>query len=148
MEIADHDGTELTVNLRYQEKAEAQDWPNAHTDTVTSSASPATKSLDNFDAWYGVRAAGVARRRLPCRGNEGAHIHDGSVHPAYRQVSVGDVGQTSAVATVSIADSDGSTQTVKLQYREKDATPVEEWSTRPVQSESSTGATARIDSVD
>ncbi len=142
--IADHDGTELTVNLRYQEKAEAQDWPNAHADTASSSESPATKNLENLTpgTQYVLQASFDAA--FPADGTK-EHTFTTERPPSISGVSIGSITQASAVATVSIADSDGSTQTVKLQYREKDVTPVEEWSARPIQTESSTGATARID---
>ena len=59
-----------------------------------------------------------------------------------QSVSIGNVGQTSARATINIADSDGSTQTVKLQYRT--TSPQGQWST-PALEETSTDATAQID---
>ena len=142
--IADQDGTELTVRLRYQEKAEAQDWPNAHTDTATSSTSPATRNLENLTPGTEYVLQASLDDAFPDEGTK-EHTFTTKRPPSLSVVSMGSITQTSAVATVSIADSDGSTQTVKLQYREKDASPVEEWSARPVQTESSTGATARID---
>ena len=47
--IADHDGTALIVKLRYQQKADTQDWTtDVETADATSSTSPATRSLDNL----------------------------------------------------------------------------------------------------
>ena len=142
--IADHDGTELTVRLRYQEKAEAQDWPNAHTDTATSSASPATQNLENLTPGTKYVLQASLDAAFPDDGTK-EHTFTTEHPPSISAVSVGDIGQTSARATIDIANSDGSSQTVKLQYREKDANPVEEWTARAVQTETSTGATARID---
>ena len=62
--------------------------------------------------------------------------------PSIQSVSVGNIGQTSAEATINIADSDGSTQTAKLQYRA--TSPQGQWST-PALEATSTGATAQID---
>ena len=58
--------------------------------------------------------------------------------PSISAVSIGSVTQTTASAAISIDNADGSTQTVHLQYREKDATPPASWtSTQPVNSTTS-----------
>lgn len=142
--IADHDGTELTVRLRYQVKAGVQDWPNAHTDTASSSTSPATRNLENLTPGVEYVLQASLDATFPADGTK-EHSFTTESPPSILAVRVGDIEQTSARATIDIANSDGSAQTVKLQYREKDATPVEQWNARAVQTETSTGATARID---
>ena len=58
--------------------------------------------------------------------------------PSISAVSIGSVTQTTASAAISIDNADGSTQTVHLQYREKDATPLASWtSAQPVNSTTS-----------
>ena len=141
VDIADHDGTELTVKLRYQKKVEVQDWPNAHTGTATSSTSPSTKDLESLtpgtayvlQASFGVTFPDDATKEYRFTTER---------QPSIQSVSVSNVGRTSARATINIADSDGSTQTAKLQYRTTN--PQGHWST-PALEETSTAATAVID---
>ena len=102
VEIADHDDTELTVNLRYQEKAEAQDWPNAHTDTATSSASPATKNLDNLTPGTQYVLQASLDAAFPADGTE-EHTFTTKRPPSTSSVSADNIAKTTARADVEIA---------------------------------------------
>ena len=138
--IADHDGTELTVKLRYQQKANAQDWTtDVVTAEATSSTSPATKSLEDLSPGTEY----VLQASFDDAFSDDAtkeHTFTTKRLPSISSVSVGNIGQTSARATVNIADSDGSTQTVKLQYRT--TSPQGQWS-MPALETTSTDTTAQ-----
>ncbi|MDE2686631.1 MAG: hypothetical protein OXI16_03915, partial [Chloroflexota bacterium] len=140
--IADHDGTELTVRLRYQQKADVQDWTtDVETAEATSSTSQATKSLENLspDTQYVLQA--TLDSTFPDNATK-EHTFTTERQPSVRSVSVGNIKWTSAKATINIADSNGSTQTAKLQYRS--TSPQGQWS-MPALEEISIGATVQID---
>ena len=140
--IADHDGTALTVKLRYQQKADVQDWTaDVETTDATSSTSPATKSLENLSPGTEYVLQASFDDTFPNDATK-EHTFTTDPPPSIQSVSVGNIGQTSARATINIANSDGSTQTAKLQYRT--TSPQGQWST-PALEATSTGATAQID---
>ena len=140
--IADHDGTELTVKLRYQQKADVQDWiTDVGTAEATGTASPVTKNLENLSPGTEYVLQASFDDTFPDDETK-EHTFTTKHLPSISSVSVGNIGQTSARATVNIADSDGSTQTVKLQYRT--TSPQGQWST-PALETTSDGATASID---
>ena len=124
--IADHDGSELTVKLRYQQKAESQDWTtDVSTAEATGSASPATKQLQGLspETEYVLQAS--LDDAFPADGTKETAFTTRPL-PSIQSVGVGNIGPTSARATVSIANPDGSAQTVKLQYRT--TSPQSQWS--------------------
>ena len=140
--IADHDGTELTVKLRYQQKADAQDWTtDVETVEATSSTSPATKNLENLSPGTEYVLQVSFDDTFP-DGATKEHIFTTKPILSISSVSVGNIRQTSARATINIAGSDGSTQIAKLQYRA--TSPQGQWST-PALEATSAGATAQID---
>ena len=140
--IAHHDGTDLTVKLRYQHKADTQDWTtDVETADATSSTSPATRSLENLSPGTEYVLQASFDDTFPDDGTK-EHTFTTDPPPSIQSVSVGNIGQTSAEATINIADSDGSTQTAKLQYRT--TSPQGQWST-PALEATSAGATAQID---
>ena len=142
VEIADHDGTELTVKLRYQQKADAQDWTtDVETADATGSTSPATKSLESLSPGTEYVLQASFDDTFPDDATK-EHTFTTERQPSISSVSVGNIRQTSARATINIADSDGSTQTVKLQYRT--TSPQGQWSV-PALEATSTSATAQID---
>ena len=143
VDIADHDDTQLTVKLRYQQKADVQDWTtdDVVTAEATSSTSPATKILENLSPGTEYVLQASFDDTFPEDATK-EHTFTTERQPSIQSVSVGNVEQTSARATVNIADSDGSIQTVKLQYRT--TSPQGQWST-PALEATSTGATAQID---
>ena len=140
--IADHDGTELTVKLRYQQKADVQDWTtDVDTAEATSSMSPATKNMENLSPGTEYVLQASFDDTFPDDATK-EHTFATNHLPSISSVSIGNIGQTSAEATINIANSDGSTQTAKLQYRT--TSPQGQWST-PALEATSTGATAQID---
>ena len=115
--IDHHDGTELTVELRYQVKADVQDWTtDVETAEATSTASPATKNLANLTPGTEYVLQASFDDTFPDDATR-EHTFTTKRQPSIQSVIVSNVGRTSARATINIADSDGSTQTAKLQYR-------------------------------
>ena len=146
VEIAHHDDTELTVELRYQVKVDVQDWTdsdNVGTAQAISSENPATKVLEDLSPGTEYVLQASFDSDFPDDGTK-KDTFTTKHAPSIYSISI-DRSQTSARATITIANPDGTPQDVKLQYREKDATPVAEWDARPVLPGSSTDATARID---
>ena len=142
VDIDHHDGTELTVELRYQVKADVQDWTTgAKTAEATSSASPATKNLESLTPGTEYVLQASFDDTFPDDATQ-EYTFRTERQPSIQSVSVSNVGRNSARATINIADSDGSTQTAKLQYRT--TSPQGQWSTPPLE-ETSTDATAVID---
>ena len=113
--ITDHDGTELTVKLRYQENAEVQDWPNAHADTATSSTSPATRNLEDLmpGTEYVLQASLDAA--FPSDGTK-EDIFTTKQPASVSSVRVAGIGRTSATAMVKIADGGTEMKQVFLKY--------------------------------
>ena len=144
VKIDNHDGTKLTVELRYQVKAKVQDWEtDVGTAQAISNTSPATKPLESLPKGTKYVLQASFDDTFP---DDATEEYTFTTLPSILSVSVDNVGRTSARATINIANSDGSQQIAKLQFREKDANPVEEWNTRPVETaEPTTGATALID---
>ena len=142
VDIDHHDGTELTVELRYQVKADVQDWTTgAKTAEATSSASPATKNLESLNPGTEYVLQASFDDTFPDDATQ-EYTFRTERQPSIQSVSVSNVGRNSARATINIANSDGSTQTAKLQYRTTN--PQGQWSTPPLE-ETSTDATAVID---
>ena len=138
--IANHDGSELTVKLRYQQKADSQDWTaDVSTAEATSSASPATKGLEGLSPGTEYVLQASLDDAFPADATKETAFTTRPL-PSIQSVVIDNIGQTSARATVSIANPDGSAQTVKLQYRT--TSPQSQWSQLE---KSSTGATASID---
>ncbi len=140
--IDDHDGTELTVELRYQVKADEQDWTtDVETAEATGTGSPVTQGLADLTPGTEYVLQASLADTFPDDATE-EYTFTTERLPGIQSVSISNVGRTSARATINIADSDGSTQTAKLQYRTTD--PQGQWST-PALEKTSTGATAVIE---
>ena len=140
--IDHHDGTELTVELRYQVKADVQDWTTgAKTAEATSSTSPATKNLESLTPGTEYVLQASFDDTFPDDATQ-EYTFRTERQPSIQSVSVSNIGRTSARATINIANSDGSTQTAKLQYRA--TSPQGQWSAPPLEG-TSTDATAVID---
>ena len=124
--IAYPDGTLQTVHLRYIVYSATPDWENDGTRvTTTSDTVTATKGLENLLAGttYILQASldtnfveGVESTTFPT-----------DPEPSAGSVSVSNEMETTATATVVIDDSDGSPQTVNLQYRRENAAPTDAW---------------------
>ena len=61
-------------------------------------------------------------------------------YPTISSVVAEDITKITATANISIANPDGTVRTVYLQYREKDATPEDEWSDPPLEDDSDTSS--------
>ena len=61
-------------------------------------------------------------------------------YPTISSVVAEDITKIAATANISIANPDGTVRTVYLQYREKDATPGDEWSDPPLEDDSDTSS--------
>ena len=131
--IANPDGTTQTVQLQYRIKDPQGNWSSTQTeDTTTGSA---TINLTGLTAGttYDVEVSLASGF-----GDTQVTTFTTKFEPSISAVSIGSVTQTTASAAISIDNADGSTQTVHLQYREKDATPLASWtSAQPVNSTTS-----------
>ena len=122
--IANSDGTNRTVHLQYREKdaTPADTWTKAMEDSDTGSQEFDLTSLKPGTT-YEVKAS--------FDGNFVTGVEDTefttTYAPSISSVSVGGITKTTATATVSIANPDGTSRTVHLQYREKDADPEDTW---------------------
>ena len=140
--IDDHDGTELTVELRYQVKADEQDWTtDVETAEATGTGSPVTKGLADLTPGTEYVLQASLADTFPDDATE-EYTFTTERLTGISSVSISNVGRTSARATINIADSDGSTQTAKLQYRTTN--PQGQWSA-PALEKTSTDAIAVIE---
>ena len=131
--IANPDGTTQTVQLQYRIKDPQGNWSSTQEEeTATGSA---TINLTGLTAGttYDVEVSLASGF-----GDTQTTTFTTKFEPSISAVSIGSVTQTTASAAISIDNADGSTQTVHLQYREKDATPQASWmSAQPVNSTTS-----------
>ena len=120
--IANPDGTTQTVQLQYRIKDPQGNWSSTQEEeTATGSA---TINLTGLTAGttYDVEVSLASGF-----GDTQTTTFTTKFEPSISAVSIGSVTQTTASAAISIDNADGSTQTVHLQYREKDATPPASW---------------------
>ena len=135
--IANPDDTTQTVQLQYRIKDPQGNWSSTQTeDTTTGSA---TINLTGLTAGttYDVEVSLASGF-----GDTQTTTFTTKFEPSISAVSIGNVTQTTASAAISIDNADGSTQTVHLQYREKDATPPASWTS--AQTVNSTTSAASI----
>ena len=131
--IANPDGTTQTVQLQYRIKDAPGNWSSTQTENTTTGS--ATINLTGLTAGttYDVEVSLASGF-----GDTQVTTFTTKFEPSISAVSIGSVTQTTASAAISIDNADGSTQTVHLQYREKDATPPASWtSAQPVNSTTS-----------
>ena len=120
--IADPDGTGQTVHLRYRTTTPQGEWSDIQeTSSTTGSAEVGLSGLipdteyeaeASLTSDFGVSGTDVFRTLPPA--------------PVVSGVSVDDETQTAATANISIANTNGDSQTVHLRYRT--TTPQGEWS--------------------
>ena len=144
--IANPDGTLQTVHLRYIVYSATPDWENDGTRvTTTSDTVTATKGLENLLAGttYILQASldtnfveGVESTTFPT-----------DPEPSAESVSVSNEMETTATATVVIDDSDGSPQTVHLQYRRENAAPTDAWESEQPKTTTSGSETFDLDNL-
>ena len=131
--IANPDGTTQTVQLQYRINDAPGNWSSTQTENTTTGS--ATINLTGLTAGttYDVEVSLASGF-----GDTQVTTFTTKFEPSISAVSIGSVTQTTASAAISIDNADGSTQTVHLQYREKDATPPASWtSAQPVNSTTS-----------
>ena len=120
--IANPDGTTQTVQLQYRIKDPQGNWSSTQEEETATGT--ATINLTGLTAGttYDVEVSLASGF-----GDTQATTFTTKFEPSISAVSIGSVTQTTASAAISIDNADGSTQTVHLQYREKDATPPASW---------------------
>ena len=134
--IANPDGTARTVNLRYREKdaSPADTWATDMEDTSTGSQEFKLTSLKPGTT-YEVEASFDSNFVTGVEDTEFTTTYV----PSISSVSVGSITKTTATATVSIANPDGTSRTVYLQYRKHNQSPEAEW-TKPTPKDTSAGS--------
>ncbi len=124
--ISNPDGTTLTVHLRYVVYSAMPDWDNDGTEvTATSDTGTAAKGLENLLAGttYILQASFDTNFATGVRST----TFSTTPEPSASSVSVGSITKTTATATVNIANPDGISQTVHLQYRRENAAANDAW---------------------
>ena len=142
VDIADPDGTELTVKLRYQQKADTQDWTtDAETAETTSSTSPATENLESLSPGTEYVLQASFDDTFPEDATK-EHTFTTKRLPSISSVSADNITNTTARAVVDIADPDGTELTVKLRYQQK--ADVQDWTTDDVVTAEATSSTSPV----
>ena len=122
--IANPDGTDRPVHLRYREKdaSPVATWTTDMEDSDTGSQEFDLLSLKPGTT-YEVEASFDSNFVTGVEDTEFTTTYA----PSISSVSVGSITKTTATATVSIANPDDTSRTVHLQYRVKDADPEDTW---------------------
>ena len=130
VDIDDHDNTELTVELRYQEKANVQDWTTdvktAQAVSSDSSEDPVTKNLDDLAPGTEYVLQASFDSTFPDDATE-EYTFTTKHNPSIASVSVDNITKTTARAVVNIDHHDGTELTVELRYQVK--ADVQDWTT-------------------
>ena len=135
--IANSDGTSRTVHVRYRTTTPQGEWRNApETTSTTEVASTGLMGL-TADTEYEVQAS--LDGSFPDKLTKNATFTT-LRFPSISNLEVEDETKNSATAVITIADPDGSSQTIHLRYRT--TTPQGEWS--GTQETTSSTATASI----
>ena len=145
--IDDSDGSPQTVHLQYRREnaAPTDAWESEEPITITTGS--VTFDLDNLnegttydvEAWLAHDASHKVRTTFTTEQSAPEVIQ--APTPTIRSVTVGNETQTTAIATIGIDHADGSTQTVKLQYRT--TSPMGQWSMPPLETTSSNGTASK-----
>ena len=134
--IANPDGTDRTVHLRYREKdaSPAAAWTTDMEDSDTGSQEFDLLSLKPGTT-YEVEASFDSNFVTEVEDTEFTTTYA----PSISSVGVGSITKTTATATVSVANPDGTSRTVHLQYRKHNQVPEAEW-TKPTPKDTSAGS--------
>ena len=137
--IANPDGTDQTVQLQYRIKDPQGNWSSTQTEDTTTGT--ATINLTGLTAGtpYEVEVSLASGF-----GSTQTATFTTKYEPSISSVSMGSVTQTTSTAAISIENSDGSIQTVHLQYREKDATPPASWTSATPETSTTSAASIGI----
>ena len=134
--IANPDGTDRTVHLRYREKdaSPVATWTTDMEDSDIGSQEFDLLSLKPGTT-YEVEASFDSNFVTGVEDTEFTTTYA----PSISSVSVGSITKTTATATVSIANPDDTSRTVHLQYRKHNQSPEDEW-TKPTPKDTSAGS--------
>ena len=123
--IANPDGTDQTVHLQYRIKdADPEDtWTKRYGGQSETGSQEFDLMSLTPGTTYEVQASFDSNFDTGVEDTEFTTTYA----PSISSVSVGDITKTTATATVSIANPDGTSRTVYLQYRKKDADPEDTW---------------------
>ena len=145
--IAYPDGDPQTVHLQFRREnaAPTDAWESEEPITITTGS--VTFDLDNLnegtsydvEAWLASDTSHKVRTTFTTEESAPEVIQ--APTPTIRSVTVGNETQTTAIATIGIDHADGSTQTVKLQYRT--TSPMGQWSMPPLETTSSNGTASK-----
>ena len=140
IDIADPDGTSQTVHLRYRTTPQG-DWSG--TLTTTSTTADASINLTGLvqETEYEVEVSLTSDFAVSVTDTFTTLPPD----PVVSDVSVGSILQTTATATINIANADGSKQTVRLRYRT--TTQSGDWSSALTTTSSTDGATIDLSAL-
>ena len=119
--IADPDGTSQTVHVRYRTIAPEGEWSDVQKTTSTTDRAEIGLSGLTPDTEYEAEASLTSDF-----GVSETDVFRTLRHPSILKIEVKDATQNSASAMITIADPDGSSQTVHVRYRT--TTPQGEWS--------------------
>ena len=124
--ISDSDGTSQTVHVRFRTTTPQGEWREApETTTTTGEASTSLTGL-TADTEYEVQAS--LDSTFPDELTKNATFTT-LRFPSISNLEVEDETKNSATAVITLADPDGSSQTIHLRYRT--TTPQGEWSSTP-----------------
>ena len=140
--IANPDDTTQTVQLQYRIKDPQGNWSSTQEEETTTGS--ATINLTGLTAGttYDVEVSLASGF-----GDTQNTTFTTKFEPSISAVSIGSVAQTTATAAISISNADGSTQTVHLQYREKDASPPANWISATPKTSTTSAASIDISSL-
>ena len=122
IDITDPDGTSQTVNLRYSVPNSQDNWSEMQAITSTTAAASIELSGLALDTEYEVQASLSSDFDVTVADKFRTLPPD----PVVSGVSIGAISQTTALAEIDIANSDGTGRTVNLRYRA--TTPTGVWS--------------------
>ncbi len=122
IDIADPDGSNQMVHLRYRTTTPQGSWSNVQKTTSTKADASIMLTGLVTDTEYEVQASLTSDFAVPVSDTFKTLPPD----PVVSGVSVIGIAQTTATANIDITNSDGSSQTVSLRYRT--TTPRGDWS--------------------
>ena len=137
IDIADPDGSSQTVHLRHRTTTPQGEWSSTFTTASTTGEASIDLTGLTVDTEYEVEASLAADFAVAVSDIFRTQPPD----PVVAEVSVNSIMQTTATASIDIANANGSTQTVSLRYRT--TTPRGKWS--GIQTTTSTTDSASID---
>ena len=124
--IANANGEDQTVHLRYRTTTPQGEWGDIA--KTTTSTDKASKEIAGLTADTEYEVAGILDSTFPDELTKNATFTT-LRFPSISNLEVEDETKNSATAVITLADPDGSSQTIHLRYRT--TTPQGEWSSTP-----------------